>query len=160
LVLRGNLFLDVGQGAQDDRNLMRIEGAFNVPLIVFCGSPLTFDVPKHPDVHFPHLLENILSLWRQVVHAPSCRLLPFPEDTTQLSGSLGSYLFLRDRKTRPRGDAFALLSFALVHWSLGWLNPQAFVSSQQFAQFASQEYRAGRIGLSRLPVICWQNNAM
>ena len=69
--LWGNPFFDVGQGAQNDCNLMRIEGALNVPLIVFCGSPFTFDVPKHPGVHITHLLENILGV-RGPIFQPSC----------------------------------------------------------------------------------------
>jgi hypothetical protein len=67
--LWGNPFLDVGQSAQNDRNLMRIERAFDVPLIVSRGSPFTFDVPKHPGVHLPRPLGDILCSWEPLVHA-------------------------------------------------------------------------------------------
>jgi hypothetical protein len=73
LGLWGKLFLDVGQGAQNDRNLMGIERALNVLLKVLSRSPLTFDVSKPPDgVHFPHLLKNILGLWGPIFQAPEC----------------------------------------------------------------------------------------
>ena len=51
-------FRDVSESSQNNRNLMRIKGAFDVFLKVLCRRTLTIVVSNHPGVHFLRLPDD------------------------------------------------------------------------------------------------------